>query len=106
MRKIQIGSWKTLDPEGKEYEETQLTALNVLIANKKPEDMPRGLDKFRIFNKLSKAFEKAAETGELVIEENEYRFIKDMMNTDIPSIWGTNPNISEAIERFLEAEEE
>ena len=106
MRKIKIGSWKAINPEGKEYNETLLTALNVLIANKKPEEMPRGLEKFRIFNKRSKAFDNAEKSGELVLEETEYKFLKDTMEADIPSIWGTNPNISEAIEEFLNTKEE
>jgi len=106
MRKIKLKNWKIVDPEGKEGEENLLLALNVLIANKKPEEMPRGLEKFKLFNKLSKAFEKAEETGELVLEESEYEFIKETMEKDIPSIWGANKNLSEAIEAFLDAKEE
>ena len=61
MRKIEIKTWKSpfpvRDKEGnvievKEVEENLLIALNVLIGNKDPSTMPRGLEKFRIFNKL------------------------------------------------------
>lgn len=106
MRHIKVENWKIVNQEGKEGEENILLALNVLIANKRPEEMPRGLEKFRLFNKLSKAFEKAEESKELVLEEAEYKFLKDTIEKDIPSIWGANKNLSEAIEAFLNAKEE
>lgn len=103
MRKIKIAKWKATDREGKEVDETLLSALNVLISNKKPEDLPRGLDKFRLYNKLAKAFEKAEKSNILELEEAEYSFLKDTIEKDIPSIWGSNKDISQAIESFLEA---
>ncbi len=116
MRKIKIDKWKSnvpkFDSEGnptgetEERDEDLLTALNVLIANKKPEDMPRGLDKFRTFGRLSKAFEKADESRELVLEEADYKFLKDSIDSDVPSAWGMNMNILNAIEGFLAAEEQ
>ena len=113
MRKIKIEKWKSNVPvyEGekivgsKEKDESLLTALNVLIVNKKPEDMPRGLDKFRLFGRLSKAFEKAEKTEVLELEEADYSFLKDTLEKDIPSSWGMNLNISKAIEDFLNTEE-
>lgn len=106
MRKIKVAKWKALDREGKETEETLLTALNVLISNKKPEEIPRGLDKFRLYNKLTKAFDKAEKSGTLELEEAEYSFLKETIEKDVPSIWGSNPDISQAIEAFLEAKSE
>lgn len=114
MRKIKIETWKSRVPvmgeDGKPtgefnmMDETLLTALNVLIGNKKPEDMPRGLDKFRIFNRLSKAFDKADKTKMLELEEVDYKFLKETIEKDIPSAWGMNQNVSKAIESFLEAD--
>lgn len=106
MRKIEVKKWKAINREGKEIEENLLSALNVLIINKRPEDMPKGLDKFRIFNKLAKAFDDAEKSGELVLEEKEYAFLKNTVEKEIPSQWGLNPQISEAIEVFLDAKEE
>jgi len=105
MRKVKIEKWKAKDRDGNEYEESILTALNVLINNKKPEDIPRGLDKFRLFNRITKAFDKAEKSGELVLEEVDYKFLKDMVETDIPSVWGANESILKAVESFLEAKE-
>ena len=102
MRRIEVSKWKA-NVEGKEIEETLLSALSVLISMKKPEDMPRGLDKFRLYNRLAKAFEKAEETDILELEENEYLFLKSTIENDIPSIWGSNQHISKAINDFLEA---
>jgi len=114
MRKIKIQTWKAKVPkyEGdkivgtEDVDETLLSAINVLIANKKPEDIPRGLDKFRMFNRLTKAFEKAEKSGTLELEETDYSFLKKSIEGDIPSTWGFNDNLSKAIESFLDAKEE
>jgi len=116
MRKIKLDKWKSnvpkFDKDGttiigtEERDEDLLTALNVLIANKKPEEMPRGLDKFRTFGRLSKAFEKADKSRVLELEEADYKFLKDEIESSIPSAWGMNANISKAIEEFLESKEE
>ena len=116
MRKIKLDKWKSNVPkfdsagnptgETEEKDEDLLTALNVLIANKKPEEMPRGLDKFRTFGRLSNAFEKADKSRVLELEEVDYKFLKDEMESSIPSAWGMNANISNAIEGFLAVEEQ
>jgi hypothetical protein len=114
MRKIAIKNWTARvperDAEGKiigatDGEENLLIALNVLIGNKKPEQMPRGLDKFRLFNRLNKAFEKAEKKGVLELEEFDYKFLKDTIESDVPSTWGMNNNLNDAIEEFLNAPE-
>ena len=114
MRKIQIEKWKARQPvyeDGKvvsytEVDETLLSALNVLIAMKKPEDIPRGLDKFRLFGRIAHAFDKADKSGELCLEEADYSFLKKMVENDVPCVWGANDNLSKAIESFLDAKEE
>ena len=114
MRKIKIETWKSNFPKydtdgnvvgSEEKAEDLLTALNVLIANRKPEDMPRGLDKFRTFGRISKAFTKAEESKILELEEADYSFLKESIEKDAPAIWGMNKNILKAIEAFLNAEE-
>ena len=113
MRKIKIEKWKSKVPkydEGKivgteEKDEDLLVAFNVLTANKKPDEMPRGLDNFRTMGRLSKAFEKADKTGFLELEEVDYKFIKDDLEKNIPSAWGMNLNIMKAVEGFLNATE-
>jgi hypothetical protein len=103
MRKIKVAKWKATNSDGTEIEETLLSALSVLISMKKPEDIPRGLDKFRLYGRLAKAFESAETSGILQLEEAEYKFLKDTIEKDIPSIWGSNKDISEAINSFLDA---
>ena len=116
MRKIKIETWKSRVPKREdcadgtckivgygEADENLLVALNVLIANKKPEDMPRGLDNFRTMSRLSKAFEKADKSKVLELEEVDYKFLKDDMVKNIPSSWGMNENLMKAVESFLEA---
>ena len=106
MRKIKVEKWTAKNAEGKEVDENILNVLNVLISNKKPEELPRGLDKFRLYGRISKAFEKADKSGTLQLEEADYTFLKKMIESDVVSIWGTNPNISKAVEDFIEAKEE
>jgi hypothetical protein len=106
MRKIEITKWKATDSEGKEVEESILKILNVLIIGKKPEEIPRGIDKYRLFGRLAKAFDNAEKEGVLVLEETDYSFLKKTMDSDIPSIWALNPSITEAVEAFLNAKEE
>ena len=106
MRKIEIKKWKAKDADGNEIEESLLKALSLLISAKKPEELPRGLDKFRLYNRLAKAFDKAEKSGILELEEVDYKFLKDTVEKDVPSIWGSNADINEAIESFLEAKSE
>ena len=114
MRKIKIGKWMSKVPiyengtvvGTEDKDETLLDAINVLIANKKPEEMPRGLDNFRTMSRLSKAFEKANKSGILELEETDYKFIKDDLEKNIPSAWGMNQNIMKAVEDFLDAKQE
>jgi len=106
MRKVKIEKWKAKDKDGNEYDESILTALNVLINNKKPDEIPKGLDKFRLFSRITKAFEKAEKSGELVLEESDYKFLKETVDKDIPCVWGANDNILKAVESFVDAKEE
>ena len=114
MRKIKINKWKSNVPkieDGKiigseERDEDLLTVLNVLLANKKPEEIPKGLDKFRLFGRLSKAFDKADKTKILELEEADYGFLRKMIESDVPSVWGMNANIAKAVEDFLEVQKE
>jgi len=116
MKKIKITVWKetipVFDKKGIQTGETEevdwslLKALEILINNKKPEEMPRGLDKFRMMGRIDKAFDKANKSNELILEEQDYKFLKDSIEKDIPSTWGKNPNILKSIEEFLEAQSE
>jgi hypothetical protein len=113
MKRIKIETWKARIPVrdnkgqvtgSEEQDENLLTAFNVLIANKKPEEMPRGLDKFRTFSRLVKAFDKAEKSKVLELEEVDYTFLKKEIESNIPSIWGMNENLMNAVEAFLDAE--
>ncbi len=102
-RKIENVKWKANDRDGKEIDESLATALKSLLLMKDPQQMPKGLDKFRLYGQLTKAFDKAEETGTIVLEEHPYNFLKSIIEKDMPALWGTNKNISSAIEKFLEA---
>jgi len=115
MRKIKIESWKVKTPvldknnkptgETKEQDENLLVVVNALLSSKKPEEMPRGIKEFQIMGRIANAFETADKTGDLVLEESDYGFIKETIEKDIPAAWGFNENISKAVSEFLDATE-
>jgi len=106
MRNINLKEWSVKNKEGIEDKESLLVVIDVLIRMKKPEDLPRGFEQFTLFNKLSRAFEKAKETKVLSLEEAEYKFLKDSIIKDIPMHWGANKDIFEAINAFMDVKEE
>lgn len=106
MRQIEVKEWTVIDTEKKEHKEDLLMLLSLLVTNKKPEELPRGFEHFKLFSKLVKAFDKATETKVLVLEETEYKFLKDTVLNDIPMTWAGNKNIVEAIDLFINVKEE
>ncbi len=106
MRNIEVKSWNIKTGEGKEVTEDTLLVLSLLVTNQDPVTLPKGYAQFQLFTKLTKAFEKAAETRVLVLEEDVYKFLKNTVENNIPSIWGTNANIVNAINGFMNAVEE
>ena len=91
--------------EGKK-ETSLLEAINVVIAMKNPKELPRGIEKFKVFGRIGNAFAEAEKTGELVLEESDYDFLKKTIEQDVPSQWAMNKDIRCAVEAFLEAKEE
>jgi hypothetical protein len=106
MRSIEVKSWNVKTPDGKEVIEDTLMLLSLLVTNQDPATLPRGYEQFKLFTKLIKAFEKAQETRILLLEEDTYKFLRNTIEKNIPSIWGTNFNIVGAIELFMNCKEE
>ncbi len=105
MRRILVKEWDTKTPDGKDVKEDLLIVLSVLVQMKKPEELPRGFEQFTLFRKISSAFDKAKETKELILEEPEYKFLKNTIVKDIPMQWSGNQNVYNAIILFMEAQE-
>lgn len=117
MRKVKIEIWKANIPKfegegekrrivgSEEVDESIMVAFNNLSASMKPENMPRGLDKSRIYGNIIKAFEKAEESKVLELEEAGYMFLKGLLD-DMPFTWGANKNLMNAVEVFLDAKSE
>jgi hypothetical protein len=106
MRRIAVNKWKAKTPSGEELDDSILTVLNAVISSTSPSDMPRGIENFRLFKRMSNAFEKVEETGTLELEEADYSFLKRILEKGIPSTWSMNENINTAVETFLSAKEE
>lgn len=105
MRKIEVKTWKAI-LKGEEIEEGSLMLFTSLLSSASPEEMPKGLDQFRLFNRISKAFEGAEKTKVLSLEEGDYSFMKAQIEKNIPAILGMNANITEAIDAFINAKQE
>ena len=106
MKKIEVKSWEAKDSEGKALKEDTLLVLSVLVNSAKPENIPRGLDNFRLFSRISRAFDKAEIEKVLVLEETDYSFLKKLIEEAIPAQWAFNKERVEAIDAFLNAESE
>jgi len=106
MRRIKINKWKSKISDKEEVDEDLLVALNILIGNRRPDEIPRGLEFFRICLRIASSFEKAEETGELILEEQEYNFFKSLIESSVPCTWAFNKNLSQAIDEFLNLKEE
>jgi len=106
MRKIQIFKWVAKTPDNQDTEENTLSILKFLISSARPENMPRGLEKFKLFSRISKAFDAAEKDGILWLEEQEYLLLRKFMETDIPGVFGMNENMAMAVEAFMGAKEE
>ena len=104
MRKIKFLKWTTKGSKG-DIDENTSVVISALISNTPPGEMPRGLEQFRLFDRLAKALEKAENTGELVLEETEYNFVRGLVERSTPAVWAMNPDISVAINSILNAEE-
>jgi hypothetical protein len=106
MRKMETVNWMVRNVEGKEEKENIVRLLFVLLHNKRPEEIPRGLEKFRLMSRVGEAFEKADETNILELEDGDYLFLKDMVEKDIPSVWAMNSKLATQVEKFLALEKE
>jgi len=92
-------------------EENTVQLLSFLLNNADPRAIPTGFSQFRIFGKISKAFEKVEKAlpkanGKDVILElgsGEYLFLKGLVEKNIPAQWGANENIVKAVEAFMGA---
>ena len=105
MRKIEVKKWVEKDNEGNESEVSMLVLLNTVVAGRKPEEIPKGIDKFRLYGRIAKVFNKADKTGVMELEESDYSFLKESLEKNVISTWALNPNINEAVEEFLNAKE-
>jgi hypothetical protein len=105
MRRITVNKWDAKDIDGKPIKESTLELFKVLISSKPQAELPKGLDYFRTFNRLSKAFDEAEKSDQLVLEETDYTFLKKLIEKDIPSHWAMNKDIFNAVESFLNAPE-
>lgn len=106
MREIKIFSWKEPDPKspGKLKDVDLTEVLKVLINNRDPQKMPKGIDQHRFYGRLGRAFEESEKTKILKLEEADYGQLKKIVEEDVDGAWGMHKDINKAIEDFMGAE--
>lgn len=106
MRKLKLENWNEKNSEGKETPQNLINIFEFLIANQDQRTMLKGFDKFRMFSKLDKVFEKAKETGTLEFEDAEYVFLKNIVEANVPAQWAFNKEFLKHISNFMELKSE
>jgi len=105
MREITNYKWteKYVDKKGeaKELEGSLVDALSMIINSIDPSKLPRGIDKFRTYGRITKVFDKAKKNESIILEDADYIFIKNFVEADIPMTWGGKSEVLDAIEAFL-----
>jgi len=101
VKTIKIVSWVSKDKEGNDCSESIVDVLKALLNVKDPRQMPIGFKQAQMFNRIIKAFDNKEE---LILDESDYEFLKKMVETDTPSLWGGNQNIMNALSEFLKCE--
>ena len=99
MKKIKIEDWKVVI-DGKDRNENIITVLSALLSMRDPNTLPKGFAKAQMFSRFLTAFKEAETTKELILDDEDYSFFKEMIKTDTPALWGANQNIMKAIENF------
>jgi len=106
MRKIRIYQWNEKSPQsGKEEDVDTRILITNMVKGIPPQNIPRGLDNFRIMLSLHESLEKSKGKEYLNLEENVYKFLEDNCLTNIPAVWGMMDDISLAILAIVDAEQ-
>jgi hypothetical protein len=99
MKELKVKKWQATGPDGS-VEENTILLLKVIVGLS-TEQLPKGMDGFGLMRRLSEAFDKAEKEGKLVLEDNDYKMLKEYVEKNIPAKWASNPNIVAVVEEFL-----
>ena len=94
---MKLEFWKAKDLKGNEVTESIIDILTALLTFRDPKDLPRGFKQALIFSRILKAFENKKE---LMLDDEDYNFLKEIVDTDTPAIWGSNKNAMDALTKF------
>lgn len=103
MKIFNLKKWKAVKIiNGKqiEQEESMVDVIMNVISLGKNSICP-GIDNFRIMRKISIALEKSDKTGQIELDDNNYKFIVTMITRYIPYDFGFSPDVSSEVEAFL-----
>ena len=106
MRKITLRKWKSINSENKEVEESTIDMISVLIDLSHKEKPLNGFEQFQIFSRLNKSLEEAKKNNIIVLEEQDYKFLKEAVEKHVPATWALNRSLNEAVNELMNAKEE
>ena len=69
------------------------------------ENLPTGFDLNMLENTISTSFNRAKNDGRIVLEEEPYKKLREIVNEFVPAGWGSNPDIFGAIKTFMDAKQ-
>ena len=104
MREIKVLKWKEITAQGDKDVNT-LDIIKILLNNRSPTKIRNGLDQHRFFRRVDVACEEARKNDILKLQEMDFSQIKTIIEEEVPASWGMNPDISNAIEEFLNSEQ-
>jgi hypothetical protein len=106
MRKVPFRFWKESDSDGKEVQGNNCLMIEAILASRDPQKMPKGIDQFRFFGRITKACDEAPGIGFIIFEEADYSQLKKFVEEGVPSHWAKHPDIAKAVEEFISIEQE
>ncbi len=115
LKKIEVINWKEpemVDGQMQDVKYDTMKILSLLINFVPPQDQPKGRDNFKLMAKINDAFTKVEEHIDsgaeppyyLFLEDNEYQFFRNLYDKFVPAAWGRSKKITEALEKFEDAE--
>jgi len=100
MVKVLDVEWTAKEANGTERTENICMMLDAIL-RMKHDTLPKGIEGFRMMQRISSAFENKDKDGYMEFKDEDHAFLKKLLEENIPSVWGMSPKIAEAVETFL-----
>jgi len=100
MKEIKLDTWDAKLLNGETVKESIVTVLS-LIVSVSSDDLPKGMEGFRLMRRLAENFDSAEKSGTLKLDNADYATLKALTEKNIPAKLAMNPKIFAEVEKFL-----